>query len=145
MSCQKKIHFIKFLVYDPTSVGFWAIVPVANFRGAEDSENMTLSNIEGQYAQNKPSELLGILEGLISILNVPTPENVRPSPKILLNTQQDTQDLLARCRLPRRRLPRSPPLRLHRNRQDRREVGPRPAERPPARNIPNSTPRRLSS
>ena len=91
---QKKVHFLKFLVFDPNAVSFWAVVPVANFRGDNDTELMSASHIEGEYVRMHPTQLLATLEGLISVAATPTPESLRPSPKILLTSQQDTQDLL---------------------------------------------------
>ena len=91
---QKKVHFLKFLVFDPNAVSFWAVVPVANFRGDNDTELMSASHIEGEYARMHPTQLLATLEGLISVAATPTPESLRQSAKILLNTQLDTQDLL---------------------------------------------------
>ena len=81
-------------MYDPQAVGFWAVVSVANFRGDNDTEQMSLSNIEGNYARQKPAELMGALEGLVCNKATPTLENVRQIPKVLLSTQENTQDLL---------------------------------------------------
>ena len=81
---QKNVHFLRFLVYDPEAVGFWAVVSIANFHNDGDSENMTLSNIDGTTSRNKPKELLSHLDGLISILSQPTKETVRSAPKLLL-------------------------------------------------------------
>ena len=93
---QSKIHFLPFLVFDLQHDGFWAVVSVANFRGAGDNENMALSSISGAQGRNKAKDLFTHLEGLISILTMPTKENLESAlPKISVSATQGTQDLLA--------------------------------------------------
>ena len=95
---QNKPHWLRFLVYGTDNVGFFAVVPIANFRGAGDDEKMNLSNLDGKTARNKPLELLKHLEGLVSILEQPAPEIVRPaansSPKVRDRLTQETENLL---------------------------------------------------
>ena len=95
---QSKPHWLRFLVYGTDNIGFFAVVPIANFRGAGDDEKMNLSNLDGKTARNKPLQLCSHLEGLVSILQQPTPEILRPaansSPKVKDRLTQETEGLL---------------------------------------------------
>ena len=91
---QNKSHLLRFLVYDQEATPFWAVVSIANFRGEGDEENMTLSNVSGTTGRQRPKELLGHIEGLISTDPQPTKDAPRSKPKDLLNSTPTTQDLL---------------------------------------------------
>ena len=95
---QSKPHWLRFLVYGTDNIPFFAVVPIANFRGSGDEEQMNLSNLDGKTARQKPLELFKHLEGLVSILQQPTPEILRPpansSPKVREKPTQETEGLL---------------------------------------------------
>ena len=93
---QKKVHFVRLMMYDPQAQAFWGVLSVANFRGAGDEENMSLGSINGKYARQKPKDLLTHLEGLVSILSVPTAESLQAAAQQLQDaTPESTQDLLS--------------------------------------------------
>ena len=95
---QNKPHWLRFLVYGTDNVGFFAVVPIANFRGSGDDEKMNLSNLDGKTARNKPLQLCSHLEGLVSILQQPIPEILRraanTSPIVKDRLTQETETLL---------------------------------------------------
>ena len=95
---QNKPHWLRFLVYGTDNVGFFAVVPIANFRGTGDDEKMNLSNLDGKTARNKPLQLCSHLEGLVSILQQPIPELLRraanTSPIVKDRLTQETETLL---------------------------------------------------
>ena len=95
---QSKPHFLRFRVYTEDNQPFFAVLPIANFRGAGDDEKMNLSNLDGQTARNKPNDLVRHLEGLVSILSTPdiapTPPVANTSPKLREKPTQETESLL---------------------------------------------------
>ena len=42
---QNKPHWLRFLVYGTDNIGFFAVVPIANFRGSGDDEKMNLMSL----------------------------------------------------------------------------------------------------
>ena len=85
---------MRFRCYDNDALEYWAVLSLANFRGAGDSELMTLGNLDGKYCRSKPKELLTSLLGYVAISQPPTKDSIIRGPTIQISATQSTQSLL---------------------------------------------------
>ena len=85
---------MRFRCYDNDALEYWAVLSVANFRGAGDSELMTLGNLDGKYCRSKPKELLTSLVGYVAISQPPTKDSIIRGPTIQISATQSTQSLM---------------------------------------------------